>query len=1698
MKKLIPFLLLLALIPTLGIAQALEDIIVEKIPVTAEALAADPSLKPGTVAYRVFVDMAPGYEMQMVYGQPGNSLIIKTTTSFYNNIDGVTSGRSMSNSLFNDPAVRFDSYITVDGVTSSRVGILITEDTDGTPDGYTTGTSLSLQTIGADFETPFGTEPFSGEFSTDNGGYNVLGGEVGTTATNRVLIGQFTTDGVLSFELNVQLRPVAVGDQINFVARNAVGSDIEFSKLIYSSTSSANLDPVVTLTSPATGTSFKVNDPVSISANASDADGSITKVEFFIDGTKEGEDNSSPWQYTWNATAGSHQITARATDDKGAQKTSSPVSISVSAPTPVPPVVSVTAPTNGAVLTTSSPVTIRATATDTDGTIAKVEFFVNGTSIGEDISSPFEIVWNAVQGTTAISAKATDNSNTSTTSESVTVTVNPGSSNLPVVNITSPGAGSHLTANSQVVIEATASDAGGSITKVEFLVNGTKIGEDNTAPYQITWTALTGTRNLLARATDNEGNQVNSSVVTVLVNAGTSPVVSISGPASGATIATGSVVSITANASDQDGTITKVEFFVNGTKIGEDGSAPYSYDWTSISGAADITAKATDNAGYFSTSATVSIMVGTTPVDKDTVVFDFSKVVISGTNYNLPVSVISTGDVTEFHFTMNINTSKITFNQILNNTTYLNNTSTFDQLTKLLSIASTSNQPVEKKIALLSLSFNLMSGAISPADLTNFKAYINNSPCEVKLILAGSSPVNPTVSIAAPSAGSTFTVGTQIPVTATAADADGTVVQVEFFVNGVSIGKDNASPYSVNWTGIAGSVNLSATATDNQGNTASSAIVSITVIASDNVPPSVSITSPANGQEFASGQQLTIKANAADNDGNVVSVEFYVNNAKIGKDATAPYQINWIAESGVIAIKAIATDNKGATGTSEQVTIAVNAQPTIAVSSPTNGAAFTAGEIVTITANATDGDGNITLVEFFIRDVKVGEDGTAPYTYEWTSTPGVAAISAMVTDAKGAKTNSEKVTIFVNSPPSVEITNPAEGSILMSGETITIEASAADQDGTIQKVEFFINGNSIGADSTLPYQQNWVTVEGTFAITAAATDNKGAVVISDPVNIKVIVPYEITSVAVPCNGEKMCIPLTAKEVLSNVIGFDIKMKYNGQKAKPTGVVTLGSDLIQSSYADYATADNTTDGTILISVFLKPAAPKGTSFSGTGELLCVEFSKQAGFDINDTVEFSVISLSESYITGVVSKSVKPGHATAYKDYTFKGSLKYWSNNSALAYNKNNPTESLITNISGSNSADCSLTSAESVQPDMEGNFNFDIRSGDALVINRDILPDSEVQTLINGMDAQLAMKVLLDDPDFIPTPFQILGMDVNLDGIITSGDLSQINQRSILMIEEYRQAWNYNDEGVKIVDQPSKDWIFASEKNMVSDKSFILSTVFPDDDGQGYSKYRTPALKECLPLNISNLEGCPAIEPETFKGVMLGDINGNYNDVPTAVMQKGTNMERSSVIFDLSHATIAGNIMEFPVYITAEYAVTSLDFQLRFGTQKLELDTIISHAKNINPTFFYKESDTTLRFTSYSLTQYSVNESLISIRFELLNSNISKGDFMVPLALLNGETVAYEIKEYDPVTGTELPEVLSDIRIYPNPARNKFFIASDETVELDIMDINGRLMLHQDAANSGDEINIESLSEGLYLVRFKNGMNSCVRKLVINR
>jgi hypothetical protein len=243
----------------------LEGIIVEKYyKTTKEDLLVNNiggNLKKNSTTYRIFVDLLPGYRFQAAYGSGEHPLYIKTTTDFYNNIDkGSTVASLIPRRSLGKNTVMLDSWISVGTAGELSLGILKEEDdsTETIPHesnllsgtDIETGSSLKVKdgltySIEMPSHTLFGLDSViqvfgnkgGNEFVVNNGAWACMGkGSLGpdSLTNNRILIGQVTTDGELSFELNIQIG-TPEGKVQRYVARNPMESEFTHESLVLSS-----------------------------------------------------------------------------------------------------------------------------------------------------------------------------------------------------------------------------------------------------------------------------------------------------------------------------------------------------------------------------------------------------------------------------------------------------------------------------------------------------------------------------------------------------------------------------------------------------------------------------------------------------------------------------------------------------------------------------------------------------------------------------------------------------------------------------------------------------------------------------------------------------------------------------------------------------------------------------------------------------------------------------------------------------------------------------------------------------------------------------------------------------------------------------------------------------------------------------------------------------------------------------------------------------------------------------------------------------------------------------------------------------------------------------------------------------------------------------------------------------------------------
>ena len=253
--KLFKFQLLICafLFPIFVTAQ-IENVIVEKYYISDDFDALDTiggKLPAGSTTYRIFIDLPQGSKLMKIYGDNNHEFSIKSTKPFFNNkADGQTFGKDIAVSRYQTNTVALDSWLTLGQIAktvpgNNYFGVLKTDDTDGSfvggknndggsmklpfgllnnvtksmgipltkADGITTSsnTPSSWQDYGIkdfftkDDSTVFGSLKIGNSFRSRNFALSSSGVMGVDTIKNQVLIAQITTEGEISFSLNVEV-----------------------------------------------------------------------------------------------------------------------------------------------------------------------------------------------------------------------------------------------------------------------------------------------------------------------------------------------------------------------------------------------------------------------------------------------------------------------------------------------------------------------------------------------------------------------------------------------------------------------------------------------------------------------------------------------------------------------------------------------------------------------------------------------------------------------------------------------------------------------------------------------------------------------------------------------------------------------------------------------------------------------------------------------------------------------------------------------------------------------------------------------------------------------------------------------------------------------------------------------------------------------------------------------------------------------------------------------------------------------------------------------------------------------------------------------------------------------------------------------------------------------------------------------------
>jgi hypothetical protein len=328
----------------------------------------------------------------------------------------------------------------------------------------------------------------------------------------------------------------------------------------------------VAISTPATNSKYSPPAGITLTANANDGNpnAAITQVAYYSGPTLIGSAGSAPYSVSWNnVPTGRYPVTATVTDSQGLTKTSAAINVVVD----TPPTVTLTSPPTGASYVGLATIPLSADVADTDGSISTVQFYRGGTLIGTATAAPYSFTWaNVAPGTYTVTARVTDNLGAVTSSAGATVTVTV--TNPVTVSLASPLNNARFIPPASIDLTANAGDSNGAIARVDFYAGATLIGGTSSAPYTVPWTNVAaGMYKITAKATDSQGITKTSPAINIVVD--TSPNVALSAPLNNTAYAAPATITLNADVSDPDGSISKVQFFRGNTLLATLTSAPY-------------------------------------------------------------------------------------------------------------------------------------------------------------------------------------------------------------------------------------------------------------------------------------------------------------------------------------------------------------------------------------------------------------------------------------------------------------------------------------------------------------------------------------------------------------------------------------------------------------------------------------------------------------------------------------------------------------------------------------------------------------------------------------------------------------------------------------------------------------------------------------------------------------------------------------------------------------------------------------------------------------------------------------------------------------------------------------------------------------------------------------------------------------------
>ncbi len=188
-----------------------------------------------------------------------------------------------------------------------------------------------------------------------------------------------------------------------------------------------------------------------------------------------------------------------------------------------------------------------------------------------------------------------------------------------------------------------------------------------------------------------------------------------------------------------------------------------------------------------------------------------------------------------------------------------------------------------------------------------------------------------------------------------------------------------------------------------------------------------------------------------------------------------------------------------------------NILPTVSITSPSDGFLLNQNDNAVIKVVATDADGEVAEVKFFINDQMIDNDTQAPYQSSWlASETGSFKLTASATDDRGAEVFSAAVNLTVsnqqlpNQVPTASLTANLPANVYV-GDMVPLQLAGSDQDGQVIELTLKQNNTAIHTVSTASSQFDWTAPSaGVYQLQLTATDDQQAQGNSEVLTVTVV------------------------------------------------------------------------------------------------------------------------------------------------------------------------------------------------------------------------------------------------------------------------------------------------------------------------------------------------------------------------------------------------------------------------------------------------------------------------------------------------------------------------------------------------------------------------------------------------------------------